>query len=234
MIYTNSHTAFFPKIKEIDARLKLQDKDAIGTQKDIREISRGDTYALFDELCGDDKTVTIESFREALSQRGVNDKDFQDKILFLLLQHRGGIQYKLGKLVSDILMENHNIMLGVKDNYGLNLEVNSPTEVSLTITTILQEKDPWHSSKQTPTIETAVKVNITSDMVVVKNFEVTKLGKSDTASQAFKALEDNQSNILKKFITLIRHAFGLDSELRIADSKDYFTSEQATQNPLSC
>jgi hypothetical protein len=218
MIYTNRQS-FFTKIEGANSRVRTIDKTPIGTDKDKYEISRGDTYAVLDDMRDPNIPITIATFRESLIKQGVTDAAFQDKILFLLLQHRGGIQFQLGKTISDMLMEEKGIPLSVGDNI-LTLKVNGPVDVTLTINTTLNEKDLWDSEKVTPTLETSVKVNITPDMVLINDFEVTQIAETKTAAKAFNFFEDSQQNILEKFISFIRHALGFNSELRLEDKEN--------------
>ena len=188
------------------------------TKAHENEIGRGLSYAVFPELqkgVEKGKSVTIESFRQALSARGVTDSNFQDKILSMLLQNKGGIQFPLGNIVNNLFMTNNHDLL-FSNNYKLSLQVHSKDKVTLILKSTCD--DYMHNNEQV--INVNIAIDISPAKVVIKNFEMEQISESQEAKDAFKFLEDHQQNILEKIVTYLKRFFGFDQELILEKTKE--------------
>jgi hypothetical protein len=225
-----SYSKFFSNVKALRQEINInKSRKPVSkfSEKDEIEIGRGASYALFPELLDDiskDRQVTVKSFKQALSDRGVTDIDYQNKILFLILQNKAGIQYYMGDLVNSLLLENQYQLL--MSNYDLELKVNSSNEVTLIFKAIWNDitQDP-----RVPAIEANIEVSITPGNAKIANFNLTKIGDTEQANNGFKFLQDNQQNILGKLITYIMDVFGFDTGRTLESKED--DSEESSLSP---
>jgi hypothetical protein len=215
---TNNHGFFsnIDKIKTILSAHKQENDIATFDIKDESEIGRGQSYAVFPELKQGQK-ITVQSFRKSLEDRGVVDPEIQNKILNLILQNKAGVHYAMGNVINFLLLEKGFDLLMNAAGYTIELEVNGPMDVDLVF------KAEWDNFREEPreaSIAANVKINITPNSAAITDFTLTKLADSTVANSAFEFLQDNQQNILMKLITLIKHALGFNSELRIEQSNE--------------
>ncbi|MBI2785168.1 MAG: hypothetical protein HYX60_02200 [Legionella longbeachae] len=163
-------------------------------QKDDDEIARAGSYAIFPEL------------------------EQQDKILHMLLQHRAGIQFRLGALIQHNFpspKDNKQKYLNVDPVYKLEIKVIGKNSVDLSYTAKIIEKNPWDSEDSSEAFNVTVNINITPDKVLIKDFNLTKVIDNENTNTAFELIQSQQQNILMQLLTYIKHALGFDSELRI-------------------
>ncbi len=220
--YSKMDLGFFSGIAVVNKvmqEFKGEDSLAVFNIDHETEIGRGLSYALFPELRRDvidGGQVTIESFRRALTTRGVSDIDFQNKVLCMILQNKAGIQFPLIGII-DILFHDNGHQLVRNASYELSLEVNSEYDLTLVF------KGTWdlyNTEPKEPAISVSASVNITPDMVAITDFNMTKISDSPEANAAYNFLENNQQNILEKILSYIKRFFGFNSELRLEETND--------------
>jgi hypothetical protein len=216
--YSKENLGFFNLINQVHKTVEeyKKSKPVSTYNEDNTEIGRSDGYAVFPELLENFRqghSVTLESFRKSLSDRGVVDIDFQNKILNLVLQNKSGLQFALGRIMNQILL-NKNFLLIMNADYKLEIEVEDEDSINLIFKGVWE--DP-NTDPRTPAIEACVKVNMTPGIVAIDDFKLTKL--SDSANDAFKYLEANQKNILMQLFIFIKNILGFNSELRLEEKQ---------------
>ena len=222
-----SNAAFFTGITDTKSRIsnfKTEKTSATFTQDDENEISRDGSYAIMDELkstLARNEQISIQAFRNALANQGVNDHAFQNKILCMILQNRIGIQYILGGAVTGLLIDN-GFILQQSEDFQLSLEVNSENKVTL----VFQRQ--WLVGEQ-PAISVDLSVSITPEKVEIKKFEVTQMSNEPSARDAYQFLKNNQQNILQKLISIIKQYFG-SSNFRLEEDDKNQTTWSPSQN----
>lgn len=181
---------------------------------DEKEIGRGESYAVFPELIEmvqNEQIITLETFRNSLSTRGVTDTTFQNKILSLVLQNKAGLQYALGNVLNGLLLENqHNFLM--KPNYNLILEVHDKNNIKMKFT------GNWHNLNtysDVPDLSANISVDITPNKVTIESFQVTQLSDTPETRNAFAFLEANQVNLLEKIFIFLKNLFGLNADIEI-------------------
>ncbi|KTD62830.1 hypothetical protein [Legionella shakespearei] len=217
------YSKFFTNIAKIRNEIKAVRGSAnmsVFTEADAREIGRGKSYAVFPELIKDvdeGRTITIESFKTALTDRGITNTEFQNKILYLVLQNRAGIHYPLGNIVNSLLLENGHQLL-MNRNYNVALKVNSSNEITLVFKGVWEDftQDP-----RVPAIEADVEVKITPEKAEIINFHLTKIADTEQANNGFQFLQENHQNILSKLITYLRDMLGFDTGRTLESKEDY-------------
>lgn len=218
------YSNFFSKVSQIHKEIKKYKNStslAEFTKEDDNEIRRGTSYAVFPELQDDVKQgreVTLQTFRNALDTRGITDTDFQNKILYLILQNRAGIHFAFGNIVNGLFHNDENDFTLIMDrDYTLEMKVNGDNEVTLVFEATW---DDYSKDPRLPAITVNIEVNITPDMASISNFNISQTAETPQANAAFKFLEDNQQNILQKLITFLKEIFGFNSELRLESNED--------------
>lgn len=215
--YSNAQPGFFSAAKQMSNIINQSKKDpSISTfnERDDFEIGRGASYAVFPELkeqVSQGKKITVTDFRRSLSERGVTDEAFQNKILNFTLQNKSGIQFAFGKIVDKLMLEN-DFLLTMNPNFKLNLKVESDQSVSMQF--IAFWKDPTNAPEE-PAIGLDVKVKITPDQIFIDRFDLQRFSDNPVAKDAMDFLQANQQNILMQLITYIKRVLGFDSELRL-------------------
>lgn len=197
--------------------LKFKQEDIIndfGT-KDEKEIGRAGPYAVFSELKElvdqQKKRLTVQDLRASLSQRGVSDPIFQNKILSLILQNRAGIQFGLGLAFATLFTEStHPYCLN--SNYDISIEVKNSQQVKLVYTANWQ-----NITKQSRATELGarVEIDITPNRVAIDQCIIAQISDSPEAKAAFDYLNANQVNIIHKIILFLMNYFQINSDIEI-------------------
>lgn len=223
--YASNSSAFFSGLNKIKNLVRQKSGITSFNQEDENEIGRGKTYAVFPELQAQQEQITIQHFRDALHQRGVTNESFQNKILAMLLQNRAGINFRFGMNILD-LFDTSNAIFTLDENREVKIDIVDEKSVGLTYKAIINEKDPW-TSKAYKAFEANVTVNISPEKVIIKAFDISKTYESEGTNDAYRAIQNQQQNILMKLLTYIKHALGFDSELRIEETQE----DQTTHRP---
>lgn len=217
LIYSNASLSFFNTLNTVKEVLReRKNHPAQLTVKDESEISRGDSYAFFDELKG--KEITTELFRQSLKNRGITDSDFQHRIFNLILQNRDGIQFGLARVLEHLVFENgfkifhaqntkNDIQLNVIDEHHVELIYKSKYE------------DVSDSDERQPAFDTEIRSLISPDRVDITTFEFTKTSNTPETERFFNFLNEHQANFLMKFIIKIKQWLGMDVGIRLEDAQ---------------
>ena len=220
--YATDGLGLFSKIAKINTIISNYKKThsiSEFTAADDVEIGRGRSYAFFPELAefvAQGGQITVDRFRQCLTNRGINDVAFQNKILTLTLQNKSGIQFGMGRIIDGLFLEN-GFLLAQNPDYQIDMDVTHDDRVSLVYTGVWE--DPT-TEPRTPAIKACVKINISPDMVAISAFDLTKLSDNPVATAAYHLIEENQQNIIMKIITFIMHVFGFNSELRLEEKQE--------------
>ncbi len=229
---------FFGKIKQIGGIVfKFKSEGVIndfGTA-DENEVGRGDSYAVFPELqtmFDSGEKITLAALREGLRSRGVVDQFMQNKAMTMLLQCKAGMHFAMGNILNGLLLENgHNFLM--RPNYDVKFEVQSPNHVKLVF------NGTWQNIMVEPredSLQARVEIDITPERIAIYNFNVTQIGKSPEAEQAFRFLQNNQTSIWQKIVTFFKTYFNANSNLEIEnvaiDNKPWNENTKKITEPL--
>ena len=214
---TSKPSDFFYQIKQINNIVLKFKKDEISNDfspDDEKELGRGTTYAVFPELTKQTKqnrSITIDDFRNSLGLRGVSDPALQNKILSLILQSKLGIQFGLGGVLNSLFVDNEEQKF-LASNYALSFEVRNNQRVKLIYSTVIRDI----TKKNLDTDFTAkIEIDITPNRVAIDKFIITQLSETPNSNSAFKNLEANQVNILMKIILFLMNYFKMNSDIEI-------------------
>lgn len=137
LIYARSQFTFFSQISDLRATIKQRKNEILPvfTQQDENEISRGLSYAIFDELKQKVVGISTESVRNSLNNRDISHLAFQNKILSMLLQHRIGLHFHLGTILLNLLSNTDDqlILFMPNNNSVITLEIDDRDNVTLII-----------------------------------------------------------------------------------------------------
>jgi hypothetical protein len=148
----------------------------------------------------------------------VTSESFQNKILIMILQHRAGIQYRLGSNIMNVF-SNRGGLFTLDEHYDLQVNVINQNSIDLTYKAIVNEKDQW-TGTPSKAFTATVTVNISPEKVTIADFNISKDLNSEATNQAFMAVKSEQQNIIMQLLTYIKHALGFDSELRLEETNE--------------
>ena len=220
LIYASSNISFLNKIKMINAIVfKYKSEGVINHfgPADEKEVSRGESYAVFPELAQgfkEGQEITIAALREGLRSRGVIDEVMQNKAMTMLLQCKAGIHFAMGTILNDILLTNGHQLL-MSNEYDVKLEVKGPDHIKLVFTGV------WQNFLKVPKVDclaAKVEIDITPKRIAIYNFDITQLNNSSEAVNAFKFLQNNQKSIWQKIIIFFKTYFNTNTDLEVENS----------------
>lgn len=220
--YSKNTSVFFTGIATVREVIKAHThtkKHIPKTSRDDTEIGRGNSYAVLPELkeeVASRTPITIDSFKRALTGRGVSDINFQNKILCMLLQTKLALHFGLANVIINLLTsaDNDNPVCIDNKNLELSLEINN-NDVALIFKGDFSLA-PYDA--QSIKVSVSYRVNITPDMVAITDFNITHISDNDKTQDFYTALKDQQQNILYQILTYIKRLLGFNSELRLEES----------------
>ncbi|MGC1181976.1 hypothetical protein [Legionella sp.] len=237
--HAKRNLGFFSNITKMNKKVKefkLLNSLVKFTQVDEGEISRGSSYAMFPELIDDVNKggkVTIKSFRQALDERDIDDLDFQNKVLYMVLQTKIGLQFGLGAILIDWFNSQDNKFAINQDQSKASLEVTSNEKVTFIFKFIL---DDITIDPRKPAISALIYIDITPQKVAITDFNITQISDTPNASDAYQFLKDNQQNILEKILEKIlsyfKQLFDLNNGLELEKDNDENFSWSDNTNKL--
>lgn len=221
LIYSSQKLEFFNQIRGIGGLvLKFKSEGVINDfgSADENEVNRGDAYAVFPELktmFKKNQKITLAALRESLQSRGVIDRHMQNKAMAMLLQGKAGIHYAMGSLLLELLQKSNQerelsffIPAGC---YDVKFEVRNPTHVKLFFdSTCRCVENPEEDA-----LQARVEIDITLEKIAIYKFNVTQIGKSEAAKDAFRFLQKNQVSIWQKILIFFKTYFKANSDLEV-------------------
>lgn len=192
--YATKESPFFSKLNIIKQAVVEKSEVAPFNNEDEFEIGRGNAYAVLSELEG--QKITIQSFRDALNNNGITDQAFQNKILNMLIQHRVGIQYRLGSHLLDFINHANTVatcFFTTDPDYKVKIKINN-NSVDLIYKAIVNERDLLTSSTS-KAFNATITINISSEKSLIKEYNITKINNSIQTQDVFNQLKSKQQDI---------------------------------------
>lgn len=191
--------------------------------KDEGEIARGFSYAFFPELkdlVQNGRQLTFDDVRRSLSQRGIDDIAFQNRILMMLIQNKVCLQFGLYPIFNALFAE---FKLIAKESQLIEtLEVNHAEEICYSFKNSFYELDEGSQiNLEKPAIELSFEIKITPEKVELISYQLKQLFDSPNVREAYAAVQAEQQNILMQWITYIKYLLGFASELIVEEQKDH-------------
>ncbi len=217
LIYSKNNLGFFSNISIVKSKVEpfyKNPKNFEFDDRDHREISRGESYAFWDDLkvlVQNDQEISIDNFKESLKQQGITDENFQNRVLWLILQSKIGIHWCIPGLVVN-LFKDKDYSLSIKHPM-VSLNINHKDELLLNFSGTLTNLDNNESLSSFNSCFV-----ITPEMVAISDFSFTKISDSPIANDFFQFLEDNQHHFLQRLWLWIKRFFGFNTELRLEES----------------
>jgi hypothetical protein len=217
LIYSKNSLGFFSNISKAKSQAEAFYKEPNCfefNEKDHDEINRGDSYAFFDDLKAlvqTDQELSIDNFKESLKQQGITDENFQNRVLWLILQSKIGIHFSIPRIVDQLFL-NKDYYLYLK-NPKVSLDINHKDELILNFSGTLTNPDNHESLSSFNS-----RLVITPEMVTISDFSFIKISDSKIAEDFFQFLEDNQHHFLQRLWLWIKRFFGFNAELRLEES----------------
>lgn len=212
LIYSSTYSpaipesiGFFSKIK-LAKGLILEGKKTINdfSAADEVEIGRGNGYAVFPELV--DKNITLDAIRNQLSNRGVTNETFQNKLLIFILQSKLGIAFALSNIVLGLLSENDG-SYGV-GKVDLSFEVQNEHHVK-----IIFNHNLMGYPENNLSFQCHYEISIRPEQVVLNALQITLLSEKDSDKNTFAFLQANQASIWEKIIIFFKTLFNMNSDI---------------------
>lgn len=155
----------------------------------LAEAKRSETYAIFPELRGLDAkgqpNCNLFSIKESFAKRGV-DEHIQNRLINLMLQCRGAIQFGIGTPIQMVVADKKIVMAANTEALQLNVEVINPKKLIFTI----------HMPMNTPTLEG-------HEQVGILDFSL-EVSKSSIYLQKMSYTKTSDLPIAEKILTVIK------------------------------
>jgi hypothetical protein len=169
--------------------------------KSVREIARGNSYAVFPELKtkrekNPDYEITLDDIRTSLEKRGINDKNLQDKVLVFLLQNKLALHFGIGSAIHTFTMQSGASFSLDPGNLSVKLEAKAGKPVKMLIEFSLQEFDDDLQPKEA--LKVHAEIDITSDKTSLNKVQIKQVSNSEETKMVFKFLQNNQSTLWEK------------------------------------
>lgn len=223
----NRQTFFQEKLHDMQAIISDYKKNTDinnYTEADLKEVTRGKSYALFPEL-NNLSSITLFDLKDGLVERGITDTLFQNKVMHMVLQSRAGLQFGLGGAIAATFMEQGAILRVDQDATKQSLKIKSSNEVEFRFNFTYRQMENKNSL-----VKANLVINITPERTVLSKLNIVSRACTPELKSVMQNLKQCQASLLERIKAWFKRQTGFTLE---SSSQHYFRQSGSSLQPIA-